>query len=171
MARVQIQADGAQATGGFPVVDEGNYVLECVDVVDGMTKGNPEIGKPSRQKVDLQFTIMTEEGKAVGSLWHTLTIIPDREKGHGMWLHANHALGLPYDGSLDYDTSEYRGKVCRAHVVIDEYPVGSGKRRNKVSEFYVEDAEPAAPAVQKKAPEAQPPNGRAKAVPKAGELI
>lgn len=149
MAQVHMQADGSQA-GAFPVASEGDYYVVVREKRDGTTKDS------GRQKVDLIFEIQDQQGRKLGSVWHTLTFIPAGASGHGMWLHANHALGLPYDGELNYDTDDYLGASCEAHVVIDTW---EGKQRNKISEFYVAKAPgnkapkpPAARTLQEKVP-------------------
>ena len=134
MAQVSMRANKEEESKGFPIADEGDYWLRVTQVKDGQTSDRAK--NPNCQKVDLLIVILDDNGDKVGSCWHTLTFIPAGKPGHGMWLHANHAFGLPYDGEVNYDTADYMDTECRGHVIVDTW---EGKTRNKISEFYTED--------------------------------
>lgn len=134
MAQVSMRANKDQESGGYPIADPGDYFLKVKSKKDGTTKTN-------RQKVDLLIGIYDDNGNEVGSCFHTVTFISEGEPGHGIWLHVNHALGLPYDGEVDFDTQDYVDAECRGRVIQDEY---NGKIKNKIEEFYTEDEAPLA---------------------------
>jgi len=134
MAQVRMRADRSQESGSYPIADPGDYFLRVKEKTDGKTGRDAK--NPNCQKVDLIISILDDRNEEVGSVFHTVTFIPEGRKGHGIWLHVNHALGLPYDGEVDFDTDEYLDKECRGRVIVDTY---NGKTRNKIEEFYVED--------------------------------
>ncbi len=151
--RIQMEADGSQESGSFPLVNEGDYFIKVLEVRDGVTKRG-------HNKADIMFGIfdMANPTDALARCWHTITFIPKDKPGHGMWLHANHALGLPYDGSLDFETRDYVDTSCRAHIIIDKYTDKNGniKTVNRVSEFHTEDSNDKEPSRSASTPKQEP---------------
>lgn len=137
MAMVRMKADKSQESAGFPVVDPGTYLLKIRDRKDGSTSQQSK--NPGCQKVDLYIDILdpTSEEK-LASCIQTVTFIPEGKPGHGMWLRVNHALGLPYDGEVDFDTADYIGQQAMGEIIVD---VWQGIKRNKVKEWLVEGEE------------------------------
>lgn len=130
--RIQMDVDGSQASGGFTLVPEGEYIAQVAAAVGGRTK------KGDRDKVDLRFDLQDFGGKKVGSCFEVLTFIPKGEAGHGIWLHVNKCLGMPWDGTVDFDTDEYVGRSARVKVIINTYQKSDGTvgKNNKISVFY-----------------------------------
>ena len=116
MARWQVKANAQdESTGGgnkFPPAPRGVYTLQVADFKDGITLDS------KRPKVELTCKI-ADQGPEFGKrVWLTVTQIGEGERGHGLMVHALHAFGLPYDGGLDFETSEFQGRTARALIGI-----------------------------------------------------
>ena len=146
MSRIRARGNPEEMTSGkFPLVPEGDYVVKVERSEGGLTKDG------TRHKADLFLSIHDQASNAgLGWLWNTITFIPEGEKGHGMWLHANKCLDMPYDGDVVIETDDYIGKSSLAHVVIDEY---QGKKRNKIAYFIWPEEDSQVPP--------EPPKGKA----------
>ena len=71
-----------------------------------------------------------------------------------MWLQANHALGMPHDGTVDFDTDDYLGRSCYAKIIVSEW---KGKDRNEVDDWYTpEEGAEQAPPPEQSAPPPEP---------------
>ncbi len=140
MARIQMRADATKETGDFSPVPDGEYVLACTGVQDKTTQ-------TGRDMVNLELTV--EDGEFKGrKLWTNVTMIPDGEPGHGMMVHALHAFGMPFDGDLDFETEEFKGRCAKANVVQATYTdakSGQVKSKNEVKNWITENHGSAAP--------------------------
>ena len=131
--RVQMKMDASQEHQGFAPFPEWDYLLECLKVEDKQTRTGKEMAV-----LELAVRAGQYEGR---KLWHNLTLIQVGDKGHGFTVAAFHAFGLPYDGDVDLDTQDFRGKTARAHVAVEEreWDEGGGNikviRSNKVVYF------------------------------------
>ena len=88
------------------------------------------------------LTLVVDGDKYDGrKLWHTLVWIPKGEPGHGFTVAALKAMGMPFDGSLDFDDEELRGRTFYAEVGIETYTAKDGKEKTKniVSKFVTGD--------------------------------
>lgn len=145
MARITMEANAKEADGFLPIPD-GEYILTCTKVTD-------KTASTGRAMANLELTV--GDGEYEGrKVWHNVTFIPKGEDGHGFMVHALHAFGLPFDGSLDFDTSEFRGRSCKAQVNTETY---KGKANNKIADFITVDGGSAAPAAAKSAAAAPTP--------------
>ncbi len=142
--RINMNADAEQEGGGgdFPIVEDGDYNLVIEEVQDGVT--SDEAKNPGVQKVGLLIGICSDDWKErIGSFWHTVTFLDENKKGHGIWLHFNHAVGMPHDGAVDFDTDDYIGRKFQGTI-------GQKTYRKKDSNYLVE------PLVQEGAGSEQP---------------
>lgn len=114
--------------GVYETIPPGDYFVRVKEVKDGTSKSG-------YQKVDLFLEVFDKSDKRVGGMWTNLTMIPLGKDGHGIWLHANHAFGLPYDGEVSFDTADYRGKTAYVKIGTRVY---DGKTYNTIAEWYNE---------------------------------
>lgn len=135
----------------FEPVPEADYLLEVKKVPDH------SITKTNRDMLRFELTINDEE-YLNRKIWYNLVFIPEFEnneamKGHGMTVRALKAFGLPYDGDLDIDPSEFLGKIVRAHIKIvkDTYQ-GKETVKNEIAWFIVDDSESQEQPTQKPSP-------------------
>jgi len=134
---IRMNADKKQETTGFPLVPDGDYLLKIRKVTDG--SASQQSKNPGCEKIQAIIDIIDEAtDEKVGSLVTTVTFIPEGKAGHGIWLHFNHAFGMPYDGEVDFNTQDYVGQTSRGRIYTDTY---NGKKSNKIGELYVADGE------------------------------
>ena len=166
MGRISMQADSKEESmgnkgGNFSAAPRGIYTVQIADhSVDKKTTGGKNPGTPCTV-----FTCeIADQGEWFGKkLWHTVTWIArgSGEKanpGHGMAVHFLHAVGMPYDGALDFEESDFQGRSFRALLEVETYEtVKDGKtytnEKNVVRDLYTdnnpEPAELPAPRVNK----------------------
>jgi hypothetical protein len=142
MSRINLTANAAEESGSYEPVPEGEYVLTVIKVTDKTTS-------TGRDMVNLELAV--DEGPYRDrKVWTNVTFIPAGEPGHGLMVQALKAFGLPFDGELDFDTSEFEGRTCRAKLVIEPYTDKEGKTKKKnaipTAGFITDKTETPAPA-------------------------
>lgn len=126
----------------FEAIPEADYILRVKKVL------THSITKTDRNM--LTFRLVVDEGEYEGkSVRYNLVFIPEFEnneaqKGHGQTVRALKAFGVPYDGDLDVEPSEFLDKVVRARVkkIKDEYATKDPLKpvfTNEIAWFVVED--------------------------------
>lgn len=114
--------------------------------------------KESQEKkypqINLKFDVLAAIGNPEwvynDKLFHTITLIPLGEKGHGIGVHWLKCLGLKPDANGEFIIDDLHMQLCNkeieVYVFIDEY---QGKKRNKISRVKaIEATDDSAPAQQ-----------------------
>ena len=120
MARWTGDADAKEESvggqgGNFTPAPRGIYTIQVADFKDGTT------ATTKRPMVTLECEV-ADEGEYLGKkVWLTVTKIPKGEKGHGLFVHALHAFGLPHDGAYDFYTEDFQGRQARALLGVKPY--------------------------------------------------
>lgn len=132
---------------GFPLLEPGRYRFGIENKKDAQAQS----GRPM---CVLQCKVL--EGETMpGSAIHNVTLIEQGEPGHGFLLHFLHAVGMPYDGEVSFDTDDFIGREFVADVIQETYQDGEGndKIASRIKTIYTEEqlaeeggAQPAAEA-------------------------
>lgn len=148
-----------ELTGEYSLHPEGIYKFSIEDKTDKQTsKGDPmvalqcrsiEAGEGSAEPGEMMFhnvvcfppyQLDTDGNPLMGDDGE-----PKRNKAHGFTLHFLHAVGLPYDGEVDFDTDEFIGREFWGEVVHEEYdkldadknPTGEKGTRAKIKTILI----------------------------------
>lgn len=144
MARIEMEANAEEETSGgggnFPAAPRGIYTLQVSDYsLSQKTSANAK--NPGVPKTNFTCEI-ADQGEHFGKkVWHTVTWLGKGKKGHGMCLHFLHAVGMPYDGALDFEEEEFQGKQFKALIEVEPYEKDvNGKvylnERNVIAQIY-----------------------------------
>lgn len=137
--RIKMKMNAKEENSPMEPIPEGEYILTCTKAKDGKTS-------TGRDMTNLEL-VVADGPYENRKIWHNVTFIPSGEKGHGMCVHACHAFGLPYDGDVDFDTSEFEGKSAKAYVVVETREwQGRTITGNKVLNFGTDDHPIVAPS-------------------------
>jgi hypothetical protein len=147
-----MRADAAEETkttgnGDFDPAPRGIYTLQVADYSqDRRTTGGKNPGTPYTS-----FTCeIADQGPFFGKrVWHTVVWIQKGEAGkprpgHGLCVRFLHAVGMAYDGALNFDEADFQGRTFRALLEVEPYVrVVNGKsytnHKNVVRELYTEN--------------------------------
>jgi len=138
MARWQLRANKEEEfTGTFELLPEGTYKFGVVDVEDKTSAKRNEYASLTVEVLDGEF--------AGSTLFHNVVKIEEGNPGHGMLVHFLHAVGLQYDGDLDFDTKDFIGLEFTGDVVQEKYPKKDGTEgtRSVIKRIIVAEEEPA----------------------------
>jgi len=128
---------GVELANGFEPLPEGYYPLKIVEAEEKKSsKGNDMIEITCDVFNDPRFN-----GK---ELMHWVTFLPPKNpdgtpnKGAGMSVHFRKCIGVPWEGNVRVDSSEWLGKKFMAKVIVEEYSYTDKKgkpakgKRNKI---------------------------------------
>ncbi len=121
-----IQFTGDKTQDSNTPLPDGDYFLTVTD-------SEEKKAGSGRDMVQMELTV------AVGPyenrhFRYWLTFIEAGSDGHGMTLHALHAFGFPYDGSVNISGEDFKGRTVKAKVGSEEY---KGRMNNKILDFYI----------------------------------
>ena len=139
---VRFQGDATADRGStYP---GGDYFLKCVDIQAKDKHGNDLKSKKGHDQFILEMMVADNQPYAGRRLWHYLTFIPavkGENNGHGMALRCLHAFGIPFEGEIEVDPSQFMGVTIRAKVVIEQNDPKYDPK-NVIKKFYISEDQP-----------------------------
>lgn len=118
------------------LIPHGEYLLEIKDVVKGESKkGLPQL----RFRFDLQD--LASDWDYNDRVYHTITLIPKGEKGHGIAVHFLKNLGFKPDdkGVISFELEDFMGLRVVATVYQEKGSDGNTYNRVKDFKFWAPD--------------------------------
>lgn len=128
----EYESDGSQQY----LIPHGEYLLEIKDVVPGESKkGLPQL----RFRFDLQD--LARDWDYNDRVYHTITLIPKGEKGHGIAVHFLKNLGFKPDdkGVISFELEDFMGLRVAATVCQEKGSDGNTYNRVKDFKFWTPD--------------------------------
>ena len=137
---VSVQLGGVDTT--LPLLPEGDYLVQCVD--SSVDPNKDKTGYNWNVAVALTDAHTAIDGREIkpGFKLFTTIALQDREDSadteafkRPLSETVDALLGTNKDSRPDFNrevVDSVKGRACMATVYIDEYPQGSGQRRNKV---------------------------------------
>lgn len=128
----EYESDGSQQY----LIPHGEYLLEIKDVVKGESKkGLPQL----KFRFDLQD--LARDWDYNDRVYHTITLIPKGEKGHGIAVHFLKNLGFKPDdkGVISFELEDFMGLRVAATVYQEKGSDGNTYNRVKDFKFWAPD--------------------------------
>lgn len=147
-----------------PMVPEGDYVFRVVEFTQGISKGGKTAGCA---RYELKCAIELPDGKPGPNFYENLIDhastawkIDTFLKSAGIALPKGESFEFAFDDAADRGVRHVEPVGLRGwcNLAVEEYPVGSGKKRNRVATFYTNKPK-LAPVIAPKIDDADVPFG------------
>lgn len=124
-----IQVEDKQFTK--KLMPKGTYEFEIIQFASKAGKEYPCEGvtKNGDPKVDLLVQVTTPGEFEGERLFHSVAFMPKDKPGAGMAVHFLKTIGMPWEGKITIDPSQWVGQAFKGYVVEDEY---QGRKSNKI---------------------------------------
>lgn len=124
----------------FRGVPEGEYSLKIVDAKEGQSKAGNHM-------IVLDLAVIENDVYAGNGFKHWVVFLPPGTKGDSMNVHFRKCIGVPWDGPVKIDPTNWIGKKFRAKVIVEDTGTHKNNKITRVMPYgddfpAVEAAEP-----------------------------